>query len=82
MVLSSFTVQTVPIFKNSGKCAVRPLGLRTPLLKVFHKQVVTQNMTEVKAFWNLCNWECQELVLKNWSSPSGAFSTQGLTLCA
>ena len=34
------TVQTVPIFKNSGKCAVRPLGLRTPLLKVFHKQVV------------------------------------------
>ena len=44
------TVQTVPIFKNSGRCAVRPLGLRTPLLKVFHKQVVTQNLTEVKAY--------------------------------
>ena len=43
------TVQTVPIFKNSGRCAVRPLGLRTPLLKVLHKQVVTQNLTEVKA---------------------------------
>ena len=41
---------TVPIFKNSGKCAVRPLGLRTPLLKVFHKQVVSQNLPEVKAF--------------------------------
>ena len=44
------TVQTVPIFKNSGRCAVRPLGLRTPLLKVFHKQVVTQNTTEVRSY--------------------------------
>ena len=44
------TVQTVPIFKNTQRCAVRPLGLRTPLLKVFHKQVVTQNITEVKAY--------------------------------
>ena len=44
------TVQTVPIFKNSGRCAVRPLGLRTPLLKVFHKQVVSQNLPEVKAY--------------------------------
>ena len=24
------TVQTVPIFKTSGRCAVRPLGLRIP----------------------------------------------------
>ena len=44
------TVQTVPIFKTSGRCAVRPLGLRTPLLKVFHKQVVVQNITEVKEY--------------------------------
>ena len=44
------TVQTVPIFKNSRKCAVRPLGLRTPLLKVFNKQVVSQNLPEVKAY--------------------------------
>ena len=44
------TVQTVPIFKNSGRCAVRPLGLRTPLLKVFHKQVVSHNLSEVKAY--------------------------------
>ena len=44
------SVQTVPIFKNSGRCAVRPLGLRTPLLKVFHKQVVSQNLPEVKAY--------------------------------
>ena len=44
------SVQTVPIFKNSGRCAVRPLGLRTPLLKVFHKQVVSQNLPEVRAY--------------------------------
>ena len=44
------TVQTVPIFKTSGRCAVRPLGLRTPLLKIFHKEVVAQNITEVKDF--------------------------------
>ena len=43
------TVQTVPIFKTSGKCTVRPLGLRTPLLKLYHKQVVSQSITEVKA---------------------------------
>ena len=39
-----------PLFKTSGRCAVRPLGLRTPLLKIFHKQVVTQNIIEVKEF--------------------------------
>ena len=43
------TVQTVGIFKNADKKAVRPLGLRNPLLKSFHKEVVVQNITEVKA---------------------------------
>ena len=38
------------IFKNSDKVAVRPLGLRTPLLKTFHKEVVRQNKPEVRDY--------------------------------
>jgi hypothetical protein len=41
------TVQTVPLFKTSVQSSVRPLGLRNPLLKVFHRMVVRENREEV-----------------------------------
>ena len=71
------TVQTVPILKNSGRCAVRPLGLRTPLLKVLHKQVVSQNLPEVKA-----HLEPVQLGMSRagWYFQSEDFSMPGLTL--
>ena len=67
------TVQTVPIFKTSGRCAVRPLGLRTPLLKVFHKQVVSQNIIEVKEFL-----EPQQLGMSIAGAQKLVFSVRGL----
>ena len=44
------TVQTVPIFKTAEQTSARPLGLRTPLLKEFHRAVVSQNKQEVRTF--------------------------------
>ena len=44
------TVQTVPIFKTAEQTSARPLGLRTPLLKEFHRSVVNQSKEEVRTF--------------------------------
>ena len=35
------SVQTVPLFKSEN--AVRPIGIRNPLLKLFHKEVIDRN---------------------------------------
>ena len=67
------TVQTVPIFKTSGRCTVRPLGLRTPLLKISHKQVVVQNITEVKEYL-----EPQQLGMSIAGAQKLVFSVRGL----
>ena len=44
------TLQTVAPFKNEDKEAVRPLGLRNSLIKVFHKEAMVQNKTEIREF--------------------------------
>ena len=67
------TVNTVPIFKTTGRCTVRPLGLRTPLLKLFHKQVVSQNIREVKSYL-----EPQQLGMSVAGAPKLVFSIRAL----
>ena len=37
------TVMTVPLFKSAEQSAVRPIGIRNPLVREFHKAVVSQN---------------------------------------
>ena len=37
------SVMTVPLFKNENKEAVRPIGIRNPLVRDLHKAVVTEN---------------------------------------
>ena len=37
------SVMTVPLFKNEERAAVRPIGIRNPLLRELHKAVVAQN---------------------------------------
>ena len=37
------SVMTVPLFKNEKQEAVRPIGIRNPLVRDFHKAVVNQN---------------------------------------
>ena len=44
------TVQTVPLFKTAEQDSVRPLGLRNPLLKTFHRMVSRENRAAVRAF--------------------------------
>ena len=44
------TVMTVPLFKNADQEAVRPLGVRNPFAKSFHKEGVTQNKEEFVDF--------------------------------
>ena len=44
------TVQTVPLFKSEEQKTVRPVGVRNPLLKIWHREVVLQNKLELKAF--------------------------------
>ena len=41
---------TVPLFKNADQEAVRPLGVRNPLARSFHKEGVTQNKEEFVDF--------------------------------
>ena len=44
------TVQTVPLFKSEQQNTLRPVGVRNPLLKIWHREVVLQNKQELKAF--------------------------------
>ena len=59
--------------KGAPKIRIRPLGLRTPLLKVLHKQVVTQNLTEVKA-----HLEPVQLGMSRAGAQKLVFSIRGL----
>ena len=43
-------VQTVALFKNAGQKDVRPLGLRNSLVKVFHKEAITQSKPEIREY--------------------------------
>jgi hypothetical protein len=44
------TVQTVPLFKTEQQNTLRPVGVRNPLLKIWHREVVLQNKSELKSF--------------------------------
>ena len=37
------TCQTVPLFKTKERTGIRPIGVRNPLLRVLHREVVNQN---------------------------------------
>ena len=43
-------MREVAPFKNEDKEAFRPLGLRNSLIKVFHKEAMVQNKTEIREF--------------------------------
>ena len=44
------TLQTVAPFKDNEKIAVRPLGLKNSLTKLFNKEVMSQSKPEVREF--------------------------------
>ena len=44
------SVQTVPLFKSVEQTSVRPLGLRNPLLKCWHKMVSRENRAVIRDF--------------------------------
>ena len=45
------TVQTVALWKTPEKIAVRPLGIRNPLLKIGHKEVMKASTSEFREFF-------------------------------
>ena len=54
------TVQTVPLFKTEQKNTLRPVGVRNPLLKLWHRQVVIQNKQELKRYMEPQQIACTE----------------------
>ena len=44
------SVQTVPLNKTADRQAIRPLGIRHPLARLFHKEVMLQSKSEVQEF--------------------------------
>ena len=67
------TVQCVPIFKSAARDTLRPLGLRNPLLKSFHKYVSRANRQVVKDFV-----EPQQMVLTEGGGCKLVFSVRGM----
>ena len=67
------TVQCVPLFKTGPHDTVRPLGIRNPLLKAFHREVSQNNRDLVKEFV-----EPQQLVLTQGGGSILVFSVQGV----
>ena len=41
------TVQTVPLYKTEEKDTVRPIGIRNPLVKALHREVVSSNKSDL-----------------------------------
>ena len=44
------TVQTVPLYKTAERDTVRPIGIRNPLVKILHKEVVASNKADLLDF--------------------------------
>ena len=44
------TIQTVALYKTALRTDVRPLGLRNSLIKVFHKEAMSQSRPEIREF--------------------------------
>ena len=67
------TVQCVPLYKTEGRDTVRPLGLRNPLLKSFHREVSRANREVVKSFV-----EPQQMLLSAGGGCKLVFTVRGL----
>ena len=67
------TVQCVPLFKCAARENVRPLGLRNPLVKSFHKEVSKSNREVIKSVL-----EPQQMVLSQGGGAKLVFSVRGL----
>ena len=44
------SLQTVALYKSADKADVRPLGLRNSLVKVFHREVISQSKVELQQY--------------------------------
>ena len=74
------SVQAVALFKNRENTAVRPLGMRNPLLKQFHREPITQNKDAIVNYFAHKNWLFQRVEQLNWSSLSDLWLRLGETL--
>ena len=68
------TVQCVPIFKTAQRDEVRPLGLRNPLVKEFHREVSKANREVIKQYV-----EPQQMVLSQGGGAKLVYTVRGLT---
>ena len=50
MYLVWLSIQTVALFKSADRTDVRPLGLRNSLIKLFHKEVISQSVPEIREY--------------------------------
>ena len=50
MYLVWLSIQTVALYKTADRTDVRPLGLRNSLIKLFHKEVISQSVPEIREF--------------------------------
>ena len=41
------TVQTVPLYKTEERDTIRPIGIRNPLVKALHREVVSSNKSDL-----------------------------------
>ena len=67
------TVNTVPIHKTAQQDTIRPLGIRNPLIKAMHKEVMKENRQEFTRFL-----EPQQLVLSRAGGSKLVFSVRML----
>ena len=54
------TVQTVPLFKTDQQSTLRPVGVRNPLIKVCHREVILRNREEIKKVLEPQQLSCSE----------------------
>ena len=67
------TCQTVPLHKTKERTGVRPIGVRNPLLRVLHREVVNQNRQEFIDYL-----EPQQLAMSQAGGAKLVFSTRML----
>ena len=68
------TVQTIALYKSRERSAVRPIGIRNPLAKSFHRQVIQQNKPDIVEYL-----EPQQLSGSKGCAAKLVFSVRGLS---
>ena len=63
------SVNTVPLFKTAEQTSIRPIGIRNPLLKALHKEVMKENGEELTRYL-----EQQQLVMSKAGGSKLVFS--------